>query len=181
MDYYSVSIILATIFAPIFAVQASQYIDRKRKVYEERFKIFKTLMATRGDILDKTHIEALNIIEIIFKDKSKKSKKVIECWRYYFDFLNDGNNFIKLESENERRLILGKLLVAMSEFLNVSIDEERINNQCYSPKFYHDIKNENIQIRQALLQILSGKQIVPIWITNPTNQNDSGSTEPREE
>lgn len=82
-------IIVATLLGPLFAVQVSQYLDRRRQTREERLGIFKTLMATRAARLDPRHVEALNQIDVVFHDDSRNDKAVRNAWKQYLDHLAD--------------------------------------------------------------------------------------------
>ena len=48
----------AVLLAPLIAVQVDKYLEKKRNKKERKLNVFKTLMATRGKILDPRHVEA---------------------------------------------------------------------------------------------------------------------------
>lgn len=96
--------VFAIIVGPILAIQAQKLIERITQRHDEKRKLFMTLMATRGLRLAPEHVQALNMIDIIFTAKSKamsifmsiifsrrskKDKAVIEAWSEFRDHLSD--------------------------------------------------------------------------------------------
>ena len=59
-------VILAIIIAPILAVQIQKFMDHRKEEKERKMHVFRTLMATRAAPLSPLHVEALNMIDIVF-------------------------------------------------------------------------------------------------------------------
>jgi len=76
---------LSTLVAPLFAVQATRFLDRKRQDRQDQLSIFKTLMATRAANLDSRHVEALNMIDVVFHADSKPQVEIRRHWKHYLD------------------------------------------------------------------------------------------------
>jgi len=94
--------VFAIIAGPILAIQVQKLIERITQKRDEKRRLFMTLMATRGRPLVPEHVQALNMIDIIFSAKSrmistimsiifwhrsKKDKAVIEAWSELRDHL----------------------------------------------------------------------------------------------
>jgi hypothetical protein len=82
-------IILATVAGPILAVQAQKWVERATEKRRQRLLIFTTLMTTRATRLAADHVQALNMIDLLFSDKNTKDKTVLDAWRLYSDVLNE--------------------------------------------------------------------------------------------
>ena len=62
-------VILAIIIAPILAVQVQKILEAIKETKNNKMELFKSLMATRATPLYPKHVEALNMIDIIFSGK----------------------------------------------------------------------------------------------------------------
>ncbi|CAG1769847.1 hypothetical protein BAC3_00595 [uncultured bacterium] len=72
-------IIAAMIIAPILAVQIQKFIEARKETKGRKIQIFRTLMATRATPISPSHVEALNMIDIVFY-KDKKSLILGNCY-----------------------------------------------------------------------------------------------------
>jgi hypothetical protein len=66
LDLKDWSIIGATILGPILAVQAQKWVEIIRERRGRKLWIFHTLMATRAARTSTEHVQALNMIDLIF-------------------------------------------------------------------------------------------------------------------
>ena len=155
--------ICAIILGPILAVQIEKYLERRRENKNRRLSIFKTLMATRGAVLSWTHVEALNRIDLEFSNK-KKFEKVIKAWKEYFDNLSQ-----KAQTPEEVAVwtkknedLLADLLYDMGKSLGFKFDKVLIKRNMYSPVGHVKMELEQEQIRNSMLEILSGDKGFPI-------------------
>ena len=87
----------AVILAPLIAVQVDKYLEKKRNKKERKLNVFKTLMATRGRVLDPRHVEALNMIDLEFNGE----KAVTVAWKAYLDHLANMPKYPTAEGKNE--------------------------------------------------------------------------------
>lgn len=170
--------IVAVIAGPIAAVQVQKFIESLREARERKLKIFKTLMATRGNTLSQTHVEALNSIDIEFFASNKKEKNVIEKWKIYFNDLskhvdeNDENFQIKQDTLNEERIkLLADLLKAMGECLGYEYDKILLMKGAYTPQGHVNIDLEKSLIRRFFVELFLGKKSFPIHIKNREMEN----------
>lgn len=171
-------VVAATLLSPLIAIQVSKWIERNRQTREEQIRIFKTLMATRAAILDPRHVEALNVIDVVFHGKSRKEIEIRRLWKQYLDHLND--RAYPREAWGAKRVELSvELLHSMAVFLGFDFDKTHIKNQAYFPEGYGDMEDDHTVNRKALREVLTGKRPLPMLVVNfpvPT-QTDSENPE----
>ena len=73
---------------PVLAVEVQKRSERKREQRSRRLGIFRTLMATRLQMLGWEHVQALNVIDVEFYGSSSEEKAVLNDWKAYLDHLN---------------------------------------------------------------------------------------------
>lgn len=162
--------IIATLLSPLIAVQVTKWIERKRVVRDEQVRVFKTLMATRATNLDPRHVEALNIIDVIFSSDSQKEAKIRQCWKQYLDHLNDSS--YARDVWNARRVELFiELLYVMAIFLGFDFDKVHLKNQAYYPVGHGDIEDDNLINRKSLRALLTGESHLSVNIVNIPSQS----------
>lgn len=158
--------ILAILLAPVFAIQVSVYLDRRREEKYRRMYTFRTLMATRAARLSADHINALNMIDVEFYGKDRKSRMVVDAWKIYLDHLE---NKVLLESSLETWASKGldlfiELLSEMAAFLNYDFDKVSIKKTSYSPEAHGQMEDDQLIIRKGLSALFSGKYAIPIKV-----------------
>ena len=162
-------IILATLCGPIIAVQVTRYLDDKKEEQGRKLLVFKTLMATRGYTLSNRHVEALNQIDLEFSGESEREKRVIAVWRQYLDLLGDKS--LSPEQWGVKRVdLLVELLHEMGKALGYSLDTTHIKNATYAPVAHGRIEEEQQAIRTQTLELLEGKRVLPMHVTNLPSQ-----------
>ena len=165
MNLNAILTLVAIFLGPILAVQVQMFIQRKREARNRKLVIFKTLMATRGAILNYNHVEALNRIDLEFSG-SKKYKGVLSAWKLYFDnLMTDVENFSKSQHQiwhNENVNLLARLLLNMGEQLGYDFDESLIKRNIYYPTGHSRAERESDLIREKTLQVLSGQISIPV-------------------
>lgn len=158
--------ILALFTGPLVAIQVTRWLDQKKEIRQRKLDIFKTLMATRAYNLSQTHVEALNRIDLEFHSSNKKEKPVVDAWRAYLDLLGDKS--MTPEQWSIRRIdLLVDLLHAMGGALDYDFDKTLIKNATYSPTAHGRIENEQEQIRQSALKVLSGETSLSVTLKDP--------------
>src|SRR5438105_9950639 len=85
MHFNDLALVCATLLGPFFAVYAQSIIERRRGIRDRRRGVFRTLMATRANIVDPAHVNALNAIDLEFEGKAKGLKEVRDAWKEYRD------------------------------------------------------------------------------------------------
>jgi hypothetical protein len=171
-------IILATLTGPLIAVQLTRYLDDRKEVRGRKLQVFKTLMATRAYTLSPAHVEALNRIDLEFSSNKPSEKKALEVWRQYLDLLGDKS--LSPEQWGVKRVdLLVELLYAMGQSLGYDFDKTQIKNGTYSPVAHGRIEEEQQAIRSQTLELLQGKRVLPMFVTNlpPQQQTQEGKHE----
>ena len=87
MTVSDIIMVIAILLAPLLAVQIQKWIEIFRETRQRKLYVFHTLMATRAARVSTEHVQALNMIDIIFY-KDKAEKPVREAWKKYLDHLN---------------------------------------------------------------------------------------------
>lgn len=155
--------LLAIVLGPVLAVQAAEFLNRRRASRERKLHIFRTLMSTRGANMAPAHVDALNVIDIEFQGRRKKDREVVEAWKMYLDHLNDRN--YPRETWGARRVELFiALLYKMALRLGYSFDQSHLKNTSYFPEGYGMTMFEQQAIRKAVLDVLSGRSAIPMSI-----------------
>jgi hypothetical protein len=166
MKIYDWLMILSVLLSPFLAVYANIIIERKRQARERRLTIFRTLMATRAATLSPEHVQALNMIDIEFYGRNRKSKEVLQAWRIYLDHLGDQKSFTD-NSWIERRIELFiDLMHKMSISLGYDFDKVHIKRTSYFPKGFGDIEDDQTIIRKGIVAWLKGELSVPMRVTD---------------
>ncbi|MFN7308321.1 MAG: DUF6680 family protein [Acetobacteraceae bacterium] len=157
-------VVIATLLSPLIAVQVTKLLDRRNQAREEQIKIFKTLMATRGLRLDPRHVEALNLIDVVFSSKKRTEIIIRNSWKEYLDHLN---KFYHAESWiSKRDELYANLLHSMATNLRFKFDKVNIKNESYLPQAYSTLEDEHNAIRKGILDVLNGKRNLPMFVVN---------------
>lgn len=69
-----------------------------------------------------------------------------------------------------------ELLYAMAKALDYEFDKTHIKNQAYFPEGYGDYELDQTVIRKSLVEILSGKRPLPIWVANMGEGEKNGDS-----
>src|SRR6478609_140116 len=92
MDKIDWVMVFATLLGPILAVQAQKAVEKYRERRMRKERVFERLMATRAARLSPEHVQALNMIDLVFYGGAKRSKKeqaVLGAWKEYLDLLSE--------------------------------------------------------------------------------------------
>jgi len=158
--------ILAIIAGPILAVQAQVQLDKIRRTKSTKTDIFKTLMATRATKIDPNHVQALNRIDLEFKDET-----VLEYLKQYKKKLNNSpkqpdknssNDEIQTYQSDQRSWekecqdIFINLLESMSKILKYKFKKTDIEDGIYYPDGLARIEQENQMLRWTAINFFTG-------------------------
>jgi len=164
--------IAAMLLGPILAVQIQKVLEVRRELRRARMTLFHTLMQTRGNRLDPTHVQALNSIDLLFH----KDKKVVDAWRIYHDHLTSldpSPSDAQLEQWVKRdEDYLVELLAVLSRTLGYDFDTGRLKRAIYKPRVHAEHQSDSEMIRR-LADILSGRQAIPVRVTDATARGTS--------
>lgn len=203
----SVLTVIAIIAGPILAVQVQKLIERITQKRQSKKTLFMTLMSTRGRPLVLEHVQALNMIDVIFSDKSifdvffrdkrKKERAVVDAWSEYRDHLNDypkqppsesGNGLSeaartayksKCDDWQSRSIeLLAELLAKMAASLNYHFDKVLLKKGAYTPRGYGDTELAQLVIQRGLSEVLLGLKSIPIRVVEvPSTERTESSKE----
>lgn len=165
MDLKDWLTIFSTLLSPLIALQVSEWIARRRQTRDEQMRVFKILMSTRAANLDPRHVEALNMIDVVFSSTSRTEIEIRSRWKQYLDHLSD-KNYPKDSWGVKRVDLMVELLHVMATFLGFDFDKTHIKNQCYYPEGYGFLESDQGTIRRGLAEVLSGNRALPMWVTN---------------
>lgn len=170
--------ILVVLLGPIVAVQVQKFIEIGREKKGQRLYIFKTLMATRGSPISGAHVEALNMIDLVFYGKNKRDKKIVDKWKEYLDHLcNAPQDRAAGDYTASFKLWLGKngdyltdLLFEMAQSLGFEYDKVTLKKGVYVPKGHNDLEMEQQILRWQLLDVFGGQRRIHVEIHDSESQ-----------
>lgn len=171
MRFSDWAIVLATLAAPLFAIQVSQFLERRRNKRSEQLRVFTMLMATRASTLDPRHVESLNLIDVVFHGASNREIEIRRLWKQYLDHLNNAQ-YPKDAWGPKRQELLVDLLQSIATYLGFDFDKTHIKNQTYFPVGYGQIEEDQQQIRAAAVAILTGKKPLPVIVVDSRPQHE---------
>jgi hypothetical protein len=160
MSFTEAVTVVAILLGPILAIQVSRFLEDYRERHQRREGIFKVLMATRATPLDSRHVEALNMIDIEFHGRDKKSLNVVGAWRDYLDHLTTSGSSEVWASKS--RDLFVELLHKMAICLNYEFDKADIRKTSYFPTGLGQVQQLQQVIMSGLGEILSGQRGLPI-------------------
>jgi hypothetical protein len=148
----AIAAVISTFLAPLFALQVSALLARRRDRYQRKFELFQTLMRWRAVLFVEQPVQALNLIDVLFHDV----RNVRDAWEeLHAAFIDTRLN--TLEGGRVRLDKTIKLLRAMADHLGYSkefstADFERVYNPEVLGRFY---MNQIAQTNQAYEQLFA--------------------------
>lgn|SRR3990167_1410222 len=159
--------ILAIVIAPLVAVQVQKRLEIFREERGRKLWIFKTLMATRAATVSAEHVQALNMIDLEFREK--RYRNATTAWKTYLDHLGsypkDVENLQPIWGERRVNL-LTNLLLEMGRSLGYEFDEVHVKKGIYAPEAHGRLEDENMLIRRGLLRLLYGDAELKMKVTS---------------
>lgn len=160
--------VVAIVVGPLFAVQATQWLDRIRTRRDRRDNLFRTLMATRAKRVSQEHVAALNLIDVEFAGRQflwwgKGKRAVRAAWKAHFDNLCDEERFNRGEANNS----FVELLFSMAQELHYDYDRSDLRRQVYSPVGHGNLEQAQASVLSGMAAIMEGKAALPITNTPP--------------
>lgn len=176
--------VVAIILAPIFALRVQTNLETAKEKKQRKLFIFKTLMATYATRVSIDHVQALNMINIEFYGV----EPILNAWQSYQKHLTtpiaDANNTSISPEERESRAkkwidkgsdLFIDLLVLMSKEVGLPFNKTTLSSGVYYPTAHQKLENENISLRQGLLEIIYKNKPITINLPQPT-QDDKASS-----
>lgn len=160
--------IFAALLGPVLAVQAQKMVETLRSHRERKLQVFTQLMATRAARLSGEHVQALNMIDLVFygrfflgiRFRSQKENAIIEAWREYHDNLKVGSDFTEAQMQAhfaQRDELFTNLLYAIAQDVNFKFDRVQLKRGAYSPVGHEEVEHEQNELRKAILKTFSGE------------------------
>jgi hypothetical protein len=156
--------IWAVYVAPQKAFEAQWQLQQKDAARERRLRIFRTLMATRGNILHHWHVESLNLIDVEFSETAEKD--IRDAWKAYLDHLNVRSpnetqepdaakrEVLQKQHEETRKDLLAELLQKMGSRLGYGFDFTYLKGRAYYPEGHGTVVEEESAVRRGLIEML---------------------------
>jgi hypothetical protein len=168
-------VVAATVAGPILAVQAQKWIERIRERRHRKQTLFQQLMATRAARLSADHVQALNMIDLVFYGshifgihrRSKTERVVIDTWREYHDHLGtqyaEGAGPVWNTRLDE---LFTNLLFAIATDVRFKFDRVQLKKGVYSPQAHGDLEREQIAARKLALEVLAGTRAIKMDVAS---------------
>lgn len=189
MEYKDIIMTAAVIIGPILAVEIQKILEQFREKKQNRLYIFRTLMSTRSQKLHRDHVQALNMIDIEFygrkipliktRYQTSREQAVTHAWKSYNNHLNKAKEYpdINIWASKSDDLFTD-LLYTIAQAMNYDFDKVQLQRDCYRPVAHGDLENRQANILKGLEDVLSGKNSLPMSITNiPFNGGNSRNEE----
>jgi hypothetical protein len=167
MDTKDWIIVLATLVGPILAVQAQKAVEAIKEHRGRKSRVFAQLMATRAARLSPDHVQALNMIDIVFfgstvlgiRRRSRREQAVLDAWKEYHDNLSEGAEWPDAQQQAHyirRNELFLNLLYAISQDTGFSFDRVQLKRGAYSPVAHEELEAEQQALRRTIIRSLSG-------------------------
>jgi hypothetical protein len=154
--------VVAIMVAPIIALRVQRNADEEREAKSRKLWIFKTLMSNRATRWNPVCVQALNMIDIEFTDKSYK--EIRDAWKELLDHYNDWGRKTPEQRQVDDKMdvetaanLLAELLVKMGKGLGYDFDKVYVKKAWYFPEGLGNIEQEQHALRKTLLNLLSGQ------------------------
>lgn len=185
MDTKDIIMTSAVILGPILAVQAQKVIEKFQETRKRRMALFKTLMSTRAERLNRDHVQALNMIDIDFygrvlpfiktKYQTKKEQAVTHAWKIYNSHLSQKDEYESLDQWIKKGgELFTNMLYVITQALNYDYDKVQLQRDCYRPIVHGNIENTQLAILSGLDQVVNNGRPLPMYVVNFPQQEQSG-------
>lgn len=163
MDTGAMLNILGLLLGPLLGIQTQKFIEKNQEKRKFKIFVFRTLMATRNERLGHRHVEALNSIDLAYRNE-KKEKKVIDAWRQYHSVLHDNEMAVNDSSQwnTKRESAFVDLLYEMSQCLGYSYNRLEIEKGGYSPQWHGEQNAIQDKINKGLADVLHGEKSLSV-------------------
>lgn len=175
MDTKECIIVFATLMGPIFAVQAQKWIENIREARNRKTRVFAQLMATRAARLSQDHVQALNMIDLVFygdsifgiHHRSRKEQAILDAWKEYHDNLGEGASLSEAQQQAhyaKREELFLNLLYAMAQDVRYTFDRVQLKRGAYTPLAHEEIEADQRALRKVMLKTLSGESALSMKV-----------------
>jgi len=185
MDTKDIIMTFAVILGPILAVQTQKVIEKLQETRKRRMALFKTLMSTRAERLNRDHVQALNMIDIDFygrllpfiktRYQTRKEQAVTHAWKSYNSHLNQKDEYESLDQWIKKGdEYFTNMLYAITQALDYDYDKVQLQRDCYRPIAHGNVENTQLAILSGLDQVVNNGRPLPMYVVNFPQQEQSG-------
>ncbi len=127
------------------------FTERRRRRYERRLYIFRTLLANSVNVVSLDFVSAFNMILIEYGSKTK-----VREW--HNEFIKHVNlPAVKTKTEIDARTkmfntILVKLIEELAKSIHIKIEQLDISNKIYWPKGFNDASEKQHKLTDLLIE-----------------------------
>lgn len=155
--------VFAIVLGPVLALMAQRVLDRLRENKKRRVGLYLALMATRGQPLAPTHVQALNSIDTVFNRRSDRAIRA--AWQKWLAHVAAdataqgwGERFNDLKVE---------LYQKIGSAVGYKYDIDYLKRQIYAPRGHFDADQNLAQIRQTLAKVLTADGLKVRIVASP--------------
>ncbi len=181
MTTYELVTVVALFAGPIVAIQLTEWMRRRKELKDRREQVFQTLMSTRSATLASSHIEALNLVDVLFHGQKPRERRVVDSWRLYLSHLND-TKYPRETWHVKANELLHDLLFEMGMLLGYSFERSQIKAGTYYPHGYEDADRDHWQARKLWLEVLRGERALAVamysGVPSPTAVHEAEEVKP---
>ena len=146
--------------------EATVALGKRKEKRDRKFEIFRSLMLTREAWLSPEHVRALNGIELEFHGDSR-AEGVLAAWRKYLGHL--GLPLYKTAEEQQKWSVdrvefFVELLAQLAAYFLFKFDREFILKNCYAPRYFAELEDQQTQMRRLMLELLNGQRALPVGL-----------------
>lgn len=175
------AIVFATLMGPVLAVQAQKWLERRAEKGSRKDSVFTTLMATRGTRLSTEHVQALNMIDLVFygtragdaHHRTQSEQAVVDAWREYLDHLSyvvpeNESEAARVQRETSREELFLNLLQHMASERRYEFDRVQLRKGAYFPNAHGQAWFEQEALRKLLVRFFAGQNAVRVVVAPAT-------------
>jgi len=154
-----IAIVFATLMGPILAVQAQSFVEWRRQRLNRRQGIFYVLMRTRATPLAPDAVNALNTVPLEFY----KDAVIINAYKEFIAHIKIPTDQPSPQAWADRRVdLLMDLIQKVSVKVGYKFDVAQLKAEFYAPQGHKVLEDEQTQLRQGVLKVLSGQASIPM-------------------
>lgn len=148
-----IAVVIATFAGPVVAVYVTRHIDGLRQKRGRQLDVFRSLMGSRRAPLSADRVRALNMVEIEFYG----IPSVESAYRDVMSHINLPRPLPDTWMDEQRKR-LTKLLTEMAKVLGYELQQLDVLDGGYYPQGFVDIESEQQAVRQATIEVFSGRR-----------------------
>ena len=154
--------IAAIFLGPVVALLLQGQLDKWRQIRKEKMSLYSTLMRLRAVRLTPEYVNALNMIDVVFRKGNESERSIRVKWLKLMDhYYADAN--AKGWDDRITDLTID-LLDAMGKSLGYEFEPSHIKRNAYSPRLQAIQFNEQEELRKRFLEVVNGKRNIRVAI-----------------